>query len=117
MPETIRAFFVPQLQYLSAHGYDVTVICSSDEKMSSILGKDIKYIPLNIERGISFYSLFGTIFSLIKVFKKERFDIVQYSTPNVAFCSAIAAKATDIKIRNYHLMGLRQKCDKLGGKA
>ena len=39
--------------------------------------------------------------------KTEKYDLVQYSTPNAALYSAIAAKATKIKIRNYHCMGFR----------
>ena len=38
VPVTIRAFFIPQLKYLSKHGYDVTVICSDDKKIEAELG-------------------------------------------------------------------------------
>lgn len=44
VPVTIRAFFIPQLKYLSKHGYDVTVICSDDKKIEAELGDLIRYI-------------------------------------------------------------------------
>lgn len=53
VPVTIRAFFIPQLKYLSKHGYDVTVICSDDKKIEAELGDLIRYIPVDIPRGIS----------------------------------------------------------------
>ncbi len=105
--KTVRAFFIPQLKYLSKNGYDVTVICSPDEALQGDLGEGIKYIPISIARGVSPMTLGKSIIDLIKVFKKERFDIVQYSTPNAGFCASIASKLAGVKIRNYHLMGLR----------
>ena len=104
---TIRAFFIPQLEYLSEHGYDVTVICSYDKNLQNDLGDNIKYIPIHIDRGVSPKTIIKSIKNLIKVFKKENFDLIQYSTPNAAFCAAIAAILTRVPIRNYHLMGLR----------
>lgn len=104
---TIRAFFVPQLKFLAKNGYDVTVICSPDDDLQSELGDQVKYIPVPIARGISPFTLHKSILKLIKVIKKEKFDLVQYSTPNAAFCAAIAARIANIKVCNYHLMGLR----------
>ena len=45
--------------------------------------------------------------SLFKIFRKEKFDLIQYSTPNAAFYASIAAKFTRCKVRNYHIMGFR----------
>lgn len=104
---TIKAFFIPQIKDIASKGYDVTVICSPDNELQNKLGENIKYIPIKIARGISPFTLFKSISDLAKVFKREKFDIVQYSTPNAAFCSSIAAKISKIRIRNYHLMGLR----------
>ena len=104
---SIRSFFIPQLKYLSENGYDVTVICSPDENLNMDLGEGIKYIPVSIARGVSPMTLGKSIMNLKKIFKQEKFDIVQYSTPNAGFCGSIAAKLAGVKIRNYHLMGLR----------
>ncbi len=104
---TIKAFFVPQIKDIASKGYEVTVICSPDDNLKYQLGENVKYVPINIARGISPGTLFKSIIDLTRVFKKEKFDIVQYSTPNAAFCASIAAKIAKIKIRNYHLMGLR----------
>ncbi len=104
---TIKAFFVKQLQYLANNGYDVTVICSNDDKLKNILGDNIRYIPLDMPRGISIIGSIKSIRKLKKIFKEENFDLIQYSTPNAALYSSIAGRNSKIKIRNYHLMGLR----------
>lgn len=104
---TIEAFFIPQLQYLSAHGYDVTVVCSYSKLLQKKLGDGIKYVPIEIPRGISVKESLSALNNLTFFFKKEKFDLVQYSTPNAAFYASIAAKKTKVKCRNYHLMGFR----------
>ena len=104
---SIRSFFVPQLKYLSEQGFDVSVICSPDDGLAELLGDGIRYIPVAMPRGISFGGSLRAIRELTAVFKKEQFDLIQYSTPNAAFYASIASKRVGTGIRNYHLMGLR----------
>jgi len=40
-------------------------------------------------------------------FRQQRFDIVQYSTPNAAFCAALAARLAGQPVRVYAQWGLR----------
>ena len=107
VPLTIRSFFIPQLNYLASNGFDVSVICTPDEKIETELGKGITYIPMVIPRGISLLGSLKAIKELKHIFAKEHFDIVQYSTPNAALYASIAAKQVGCRVRNYHLMGLR----------
>lgn len=107
IPLTIESFFIPQLQYLAANGFDVTVVCSNDSNLQEKLGESIRFYPIDIPRGISVGGSIDALKSLTHFFKKEKFDLIQYSTPNAAFYSSIAAKKADCKVRNYHLMGLR----------
>ncbi len=107
IPLTIRSFFIPQLKFLAKNGFDVTVICGSDDNLRFELGNDIKFIPLDIPRGMSFFGSLKTINKLIKIFEKEQFDLIQYSTPNASLYSAIASKIVGCKVRNYHCMGFR----------
>lgn len=107
VPQTIRAFFVPQIRYLSNNGYNVSVICSPDSKLKKELGHRIHYYPVPIPRGVSIVGTVKAIIQITKILKKEKFPLVQYSTPNASLCSSIASKLSQIPIRNYHLMGLR----------
>lgn len=107
VPLTIRSFFIPQIQFLSNQGFDVSVICSPDDSIALELGGNITFIPVEIPRGISVVGSLKAIKNLYNVFKKEKFDLIQYSTPNAAMCASVAAKLAECKVRNYHLMGLR----------
>lgn len=107
IPLTIESFFIPQLRYLAENGFDVTVVCSNDSSLQEKLGESIRFYPIDIPRGISIGGSIYALKALTQFFKKEKFDLIQYSTPNAAFYSSIAAKKADCKVRNYHLMGLR----------
>lgn len=107
IPLTIESFFIPQLQYLAANGFDVTVVCSNDSSLQEKLGESIRFYPIEIPRGISVGGSIYALKALTQFFQKEKFDLIQYSTPNAAFYSSIAAKRAGCRVRNYHLMGLR----------
>ncbi len=104
---TIKSFFIPQLKYLASNGYNVTVICSPDNELKQLLEPSVRYIPIQIPRGISVISMLKATIELTKLFKKEHFDLVQYSTPNAGLCAAIASKIARINVLNYHLIWLR----------
>ena len=105
--ETIRAFFIPQLRFLADHGLDVTVICSPDPNLQQALGDKIRFLPVEIPRGVSVGGSLRTIKALKEIFRREKFDLIQYSTANAAFYSSIAAKKTGCPVRNHHMMGFR----------
>lgn len=104
---TLQSFVVPTAIYLHNQcGYDVTLICNNDEKFKASLPDYIHYIPVKMARGIDF-SGFKSLLDFIKVFKREKFDLVQYSTPNAACYASIAAKLCKVPIRLYCQWGIR----------
>ncbi len=105
--DSISAFFVPQLNYLSENGFEVTVISDRSLRYSQKLSNRVRRIDIDIPRGVSLLGTVRCIIVLKKIFQKEKYDLVQYSTPNASFCASIAAKLAHIPIRNYHIMGFR----------
>jgi len=104
---TMKSFVVPTAEYLHREcGYDVTLICDPDEAFAASLPEGIKYIPVSMGRGIDMKAL-GSIRELKKIFKREKFDMVQYSTPNAACYASIAAKSCRVPIRLYCQWGIR----------
>ena len=104
---TMDSFVVPTAVLLYQEcGYDVTLICNYDEKFKNSLPEYINYIPVKMARGID-ASGFKSLLDFIKVFKREKFDLVQYSTPNAACYASIAAKLCKVPIRLYCQWGIR----------
>ena len=107
IPGTFNSFFISQLNFLSKKEFDVTVICSDTDSLSPDLSADVKRISVPIPRGLNMWGMLKSIIQLCSIFRKEKFKLIQYSTPNAALCAALASFFVRSKIRNYHLMGFR----------
>ena len=103
---TIRAFILKSAEYIHEHtDWDISVICSYDEELEKNLPSYIHYYPIDMKRGVSFDGL-KAIREMKRIFKRERFDLIQYSTPNASLYASIAAKATKIPVRLYCQWGM-----------
>jgi glycosyltransferase involved in cell wall biosynthesis len=103
---SIKAFYKGQLEALKQAGFEVAVICANDEELNKQLPENVKYFPVPFSRVISPISDIGTVLKLIRIFRKERFDIVQYSTPKASLLGSIAAFLAKVPVRIYILWGL-----------
>ena len=107
IPSTLRTFVLDTAIYLHENGlYDITFISNYDEDFKNKLPSYIKYIPIKMKRGISFDGL-RVIKDMFKIFKKEKFDLIQYSTPNASLYASIASRISKVKVRLYCQWGIR----------
>ena len=104
---TIKSFLVDYAYFLvDKYGYDVTFICDNDDSMYSYCNEKIHYIPVSMKRGVNLDFLHAP-YRLYRIFKRERFDIIQYSTPNAALYASIAGKLAGFSNRLYCQWGIR----------
>ena len=104
---TMRVFVVETAKYLHEQlGWDVTLICNRDEEFAATLPEYLHYIPVLMNRGIDKTAL-RSIRDFVRVFRREKFDMVQYSTPNAACYASIAAKIAKVPVRLYAQWGIR----------
>ncbi|MHB9070728.1 MAG: glycosyltransferase family 4 protein [Sedimentisphaerales bacterium] len=103
---SIKAFYKGQLEALKQAGFEVTVICANDKELNNQLPEDVKFYSVPFSRIISPFSDIIAVLKLIHIFRKERFDIVQYSTPKAALLGSIAAFFARAPVRIYILWGL-----------
>ncbi len=90
-------------------GVDVTIVCNMDEKFEHDLKKRFPFIRtkrMNFPRGIHALESIKSIWALFKFFRKENFDMVQYSTPNASMYGAVAAKLAGVPVRLYCQWGM-----------
>ena len=107
LPVTLKVFVYPQALYFLERGWDVTLICAEDQQFRSSLPNGIKYIPMPFKRGVDVLGLPRAVFSLYRIFRDRKYDIVQYSTPNGAFYASTAAWVARIPVRLYAQWGIR----------
>ena len=104
---TMKTFVLETAKYLhTTEGYDVTLVCNDDPSFREMLPDYIHFIPITMARGIDF-SGFASVLKFIRLFKKEKFDLVQYSTPNAACYASIAARVCRVPVRLYCQWGIR----------
>lgn len=98
----IRFLFEP----FHKEGYEVHIITDMDEEYIGTLPSYVVAHPVKMGRGIHPRDFFRAISRMKKIFKKEKFDIVQYSTPNASLYASVASWLAHIKIRLYCQWGL-----------
>lgn len=103
---TLKAFVLDTAKYLHENGgYDVSFICNYDEEFANSLPEYVHYYPVSMERGISIGGLKAMI-EIKKILKREKFDIVQYSTPNASCYTALASALAHVPVRLYCQWGI-----------
>jgi len=97
LPGSINSFMLGNLEYVSDHGFESYCMSSPGEVVSD----KVKFIPVpQLKWGVmNPIELFKCIYALYKVFKKERFDIIQYATSNAAICASIAGWMARVPVR------------------
>lgn len=103
---TLESFVFPVAQYISDNtDWDIYMICSEDSLFSDKLPSGIKYLPVSMKRGISIGGI-RAMLEMVRIFKREKFDLIQYSTPNAALYASMAGWLAHIPIRLYCQWGL-----------
>ena len=106
IPSTLRTFVLKTAIYLHENtDWDISFICSEDEEFASELPEFIHYFPVPMERGISLSGL-KSMLQMKNIFVKEKFDLIQYSTPNASLYAALAGKLAGIPVRLYCQWGM-----------
>lgn len=103
---TLKCFVLDFARFLHESGdFEIHFVCDYDADFEKMLPEYIHYKPISMKRGISFDGL-KAICEMKKYFKKEKFDLVQYSTPNAACYASIAAKQARVPGRLYCQWGI-----------
>lgn len=105
--KTMDWFIVDSMRNLAANGYEVTLICSMEDGFAERNSDYAKCINMPMSRGASLGDLIKMPFKLRKIFKREKFDVVYYTSPNVSMYASLAGKMAGIKHRVYSQCGLR----------
>lgn len=98
---------IPNLSYVAERGYESYLICQpcDDFSMGSIA--PITFIPIEMGRGaVSPIEVIKCAFHLYKVFRKHKFDIVQYASSNAGLYASIAAWLARVPVRIFCQWGV-----------
>ena len=106
---SINNWIIHFLNDYHKRGVDVTIVCNMDEKFELDLKRHYPFVRtqrMNFPRGINLFGSLKSIWALHRFFQKEKFDLVQYSTPNASMYGAVAAKIAGVPVRLYCQWGM-----------
>lgn len=111
---TMEPFIITQVKYMLERGWDVTIICNMKPAFIERIPKGVKYYNVPMERSFNLMTAVKCTHKLIKIFRKEKFTVVQYAATHAALYASFASWLTNVPIRmhlqwgiyNYSEMGL-----------
>ena len=103
----IKWFMLDNLRYAAKNGFDVHVLCEQTDIFTYENMEGITFLPQKMSRGnVSPFEVVRSVWILYKVFRKERYDIVQYTSSNAALYGSIASWFARVPVRIYCQWGI-----------
>ena len=98
---------VPTLTYVAEKGYDSYLVCQPCNNFDNGVIDPITFIPVEMGRGaVSPIEVIKCTYRLYKLFKKHKFDIVQYASSNAGLYASIAAWMARVPVRIFCQWGV-----------
>ena len=104
---TLSSFVVNAMRKLQEEGYDITLISSMSNNFYNKFRNEFHCINLQMSRGTNPLEMLKSTWMLYKIFRRERFDYIQYATPNASLYASVAAFMVGCPIRVYCQWGIR----------
>ncbi len=105
VPFAMRVFMGPHLAALACI-YDITIVTSDNSnELLGLCGRNVRVVPILIERKISLGKDLRALFKLWRVFRKEHFDAVHSITPKAGMLAMLAARLAGVRIRLHTFTG------------
>lgn len=107
VPLTLKTFLIDQLVFLSNHGFNVSVVCDADPDFARTCPPALAYIPVRMTRRFGLATTLSGLITLYRLFKREKYDMIQYATPKASFISSWAGLMAGVPVRLYCQWGIR----------
>jgi glycosyltransferase involved in cell wall biosynthesis len=102
---SVEHLLKPLILALISEGHIVHIACSDTGKIKELREQGLYVIEVPVERKIKPWSNVKTIYRLVSLMKKEKYDVVHVHTPVAAVLGRIAAKLAGIKTVIYTAHG------------
>lgn len=110
---TMESFVLESMVYMQQKGWDVTLMCNTNQHLIDRIPEGMHYIHVPMERSFSLGKAIKCTRLLVKEFRKRKPAMVQYGTTHAALFGSIAAWLTRVPIR-IHLQWGIYKYDEMG---
>ena len=107
VPMALRYLLPGQMHFMANNGFDVLMISAGGKELAEVIEKEqCRHIIVPMTRKITPLQDLKCLFRLIKIFRKEKPDIVHSHTPKAGLLGMLAAKICGVKVRIHTVAGL-----------
>ena len=107
VPMALRYLLPGQMKYMQQNGFEVIMISADGKELSDVIETEqCRHIIVPMTRKITPLQDLVCLIKLIKIFKKEKPDIVHSHTPKAGLLGMLAAKICGVKIRIHTVAGM-----------
>lgn len=109
----LRYLLPGQMRFMAGNGFDVLMISAEGKELEEVLKNEgCRHIPVPMTRKITPFRDLRCLFMLIRIFRKEKPDIVHTHTPKAGLLGMLAALFCGVKIRIHTVAGLPMMVEK-----
>ncbi len=103
----LRYLLPGQMLFMKANGFDVVMISADGKELADVIKREqCRHIIVPMTRKITPLQDIKCLFMLVKIFRKEKPDIVHTHTPKAGLLGMLAARIAGVKVRIHTVAGL-----------
>ncbi|MFN8253147.1 MAG: glycosyltransferase family 4 protein [Ferruginibacter sp.] len=107
VPMALRYLLPGQMQFMQQQGFNVIMISATGPELQEVISHEgCRHIKVPMTRKITPWQDLKCLLQLIKIFRKERPDIVHTHTPKAGLLGMLAAKISGVKVRIHTVAGM-----------
>ncbi len=107
VPMALRYLLPGQMHFMSQNGFDVLMISADGKELSDVINNEqCRHIIVPMTRKITPLQDLRCLLRLIRIFRKEKPDIVHTHTPKAGLLGMLAARWCGIAVRIHTVAGL-----------
>ncbi len=107
VPISLKYLLAGQMRFMQQQGFEVIMISADGSERAEIIAKEgCPHLVVPMTRKITPFKDLACLWQLIKIFKKEKPDIVHTHTPKAGLLGMLAAKLSGVKLRIHTVAGL-----------
>ncbi len=93
---TVANFLMPLIRALRERGHEVTVTCTDGPLLDVARREDVPVMPVSISRSFNLIAHMRSYRELVRLFRRERFDMVHTHTPIASVIGRLAARRAGV---------------------
>jgi glycosyltransferase involved in cell wall biosynthesis len=103
---TFETLLRDQIASVTAAGFELTLVCSPGDGMAALAQRSgATYVAVPMARQLAPAADARSLAALVRLFRRERFDLVHSSTPKAGLLTALAARLAGVPLRLHTFTG------------